>query len=477
MTSIVKPGRLGVRAIAVLVISIPMLLAASSSGARASAPEFRGVMLHSLWESDEDMERELDLAAEAGSNVVRVNVGWSALEQAGNGEYNLPFVEKLDRFVGGAAARGMRVVAMLWNTPCWASSAPPSVKQGCEGAWWDRGVQWYPPENPNEYAEAARWMTDRYGTSLAALEVWNEPNLIDGYWWRTTDPAGDYAELLKAAYPAAKAGNPSVPVLAGALQGGDRQFLEELYAHGVQGSYDGLSIHPYNEWRAPDDHWVPEWSRYTFLPAIESVRAAQIEAGDGAPLWLTEFGWTTAEGAYAYRDQRFTVSEAQQAAYIARALELVCSMEFVEAALVYNLRDNGTDPAAYEENFGLVRRDFSPKPALEAFQAAEPHCEGSPEVNLSKVKLSARKKARRGVPLKLRGSVAAPGHPPAGAGVDIEFKKGGGWRSFARTRVKVSGAFKARARLRGAGRSRYVRLRAVVEQFGSSKAIRVRILP
>ncbi len=38
----------------------------------------------------------------------------------------------------------------------------------------------------------------------------------------------------------------------------------------------------------------------------------------------------------------------------------------IEAAGAYNLRDKGTDPSSMEDNFGLVERDFTPKPGYNA---------------------------------------------------------------------------------------------------------------
>ena len=66
------------------------------------------------------------------------------------------------------------------------------------GAWWDRGVDRYPPTDPRVRA-AARWVVDRWGDDIAAIEVWNEPN-YDAF-FKTSDLNGDYAALLKAAYP------------------------------------------------------------------------------------------------------------------------------------------------------------------------------------------------------------------------------------------------------------------------------------
>jgi polysaccharide biosynthesis protein PslG len=321
-------------------------------------------MLHSLWweSSAADLDRELDLAREAGANVVRVDVAWSSLETGGKGSLSPWYVEKLDRFMAGAQARGLQVIATLFSTPCWASTAPEQLRQGCAGAWWDRGVQKYPPSNPSDYADVASWLTRRYGSALAALEVWNEPNLER--FWIAPDAAASYAALIRAAYPAAKAGNPGVPVLAGALAHADRHFLDRLYAHGIAGFHDGISVHPYNEWRDPADRWQEQWRKYTFLPGIEWMRDGQRLAGDVKPLWITEFGWSTCTG------HQWCVTEQRQADYLAGAVQILDGLDYVESAVVYNLRDTGDDSADLEHRWGLVRRDFSPKPAYLAFAAA-----------------------------------------------------------------------------------------------------------
>lgn len=349
---------------AVLVVLATLALGASP--ALAAGPTFQGVQLHSLWGgvSNADMDRELDMTRDAGANVVRVDVGWSSLETAGKGQWSQWYVDKLDRFMDGADARGIKVIATLWGTPCWASTAPETKKQGCAGTWWDRQVTMYPPTSNSHFADAASFVTKRYGTKLAALEVWNEPNLPEDRFWIAPDEPAAYAALVKAAYPAVKAANPAVDVLAGSLAGSDRPFLEALYANGIKGYYDGISIHPYNEWRSPADRWQPEWKKYTFLPGTEWVREGQLAAGDSKPLWLTEFGWTSCSGG------GWCVSAEKQAEYTHQAFDILETKDYVKAAVAYNLREKGSDPASFEDNFGLVNADFSPKPAYAAMRAA-----------------------------------------------------------------------------------------------------------
>jgi hypothetical protein len=348
------------------------LVALVATPALATAqPAYVGAQVHSLWyeRSIGEMQRELDMIQDLGGNTVRVDIGWSSLESDGKGQLTGWYLSKLDRFMQEAAARKLKVIGTLLSTPCWASSAPESLKQGCEGAWWNRNVQNYPPQNPADFGDAARLITSRYGSQLAAFEVWNEPNLER--FLVSSDPVGSYAALVKAAYPAAKAGDPSVPVLAGSLAAADRPFLDALFARGIKGYYDGISAHPYNEWRDPYDRWMPQWIKYTFLPGIEWLREAQLAIGDTTPLWITEFGWDTCLGA------KWCVDEEAQADYTVKSLQILNTLDYVTGATLYELRDGGTDPSDFEGNWGLVRHDFSPKPVYDAVRA-QLHGEAEP---------------------------------------------------------------------------------------------------
>ena len=121
-------------------------------------------------------------------------------------------------------------------------------------------------------AEAAAFTADAASAAqlYPLLEPWGDLNAVD--------QAGTYSTLVKAAYPAAKAGNADVPVLAGAMSSTDQAFLAAMYANGVKGYYDGISVHPY-----ADPGFVK----------LAAFRAVQQAAGDNTPIWATEFGWPT----------------------------------------------------------------------------------------------------------------------------------------------------------------------------------------
>src|SRR3954453_23666845 len=138
--------------------------------------QLQGAQLHPLWgdETPTQFDQELELLKNAGANVVRIDLSWSSLETDGKGKYSSWYVSKADTFLQHAQDRGLAVIATLWSTPCWASSASDTLKQSCSGAWWDRGVDRYPPTNATDYADAAAYVAQRWGSKLKALEIWNE---------------------------------------------------------------------------------------------------------------------------------------------------------------------------------------------------------------------------------------------------------------------------------------------------------------
>ena len=97
--------------------------------------------------------------------------------------------------------------------------------------------------------------------------------------------------MLRAAYPAIKQANPSVPVLAGSLVGSNGVFLRALYAAGIKGYYDGLAVHFYNLTlgvAALDPRSAARQRRHarrcgsTSSAGAAAGRAAQDPAGTGA---------------------------------------------------------------------------------------------------------------------------------------------------------------------------------------------------
>jgi hypothetical protein len=345
------------------------LAVAVASVAWAATPREAGVQAHLLWAnvSDAEMGRQLDQARSAGARVVRVDVGWQTLEERGKGRYTPDYLAKLDRLVAGARHRELDLLLTFVFTPCWASTAPDSLRRGCSGDWAGRGVGRYPPRDPGDYASALAFLAGRYGDGVRAWEVWNEPN--SRAFFNTGDPVGRYSELLGAAYRAVKGAHAGATVVGGALSESDAAFADALYARGARDNMDVLSIHPYSHDRSPLDPLEPRYASSSFIRGVPAVRQVMLRYGDTRSLWLTELGWSTStrRGGAPYDNG---VSKRTQARYLSEAFAQARRWDYVGPVIWYELVDRGGDPADLQSRFGLRHRGGPAKPSLEAFRRA-----------------------------------------------------------------------------------------------------------
>ena len=343
-----------------------VLVAGLSAGAQAA--QTAGLQTHLLWSNVDsaEVDRQLDTVAQAGAGLIRVDVGWAGIEPV-KGQHSAWYLGRLDKVVDAANARGLDILITFWETPCWASTAPESAKQGCTGAWWDRGVQLYPPAAASDYASALAFVAKRYGTRVRAWEIWNEPNAAD--YFHSANPARDYAALVKAAYPAAKAVAPTTTIVAGSLMWADAAFTQSLYAEGIKGCFDAFSIHPYSDDRSPMDAGSDAYIRGSFIRGVPAVRDVLVAKGDAKPLWLTEFGWSTTS-IRSSSPWLNGVDDDTQAAFIRAAYTQIKRWSYVDVGVYFNVYDTATSNGTTQGNFGLMHNDHSAKPALGAYRTA-----------------------------------------------------------------------------------------------------------
>ena len=359
------------RRVAAAAAALALTAGVPACGGQADGTEpaqLAGVQLHPLWGgvSPREAARELDVARRAGAGVVRIDVGWSSLEQRGKGRISSGYAARLDAFLRNARARKLKVIATLHETPCWASAAPSRLRRRCAGAWWERGVHRYPPRLARDYADAAVYVARRWGNQLTALEIWNEPNKAD--FLRSADPVIAYARLVRATYAPVKRVAPRLTVLAGSLLLSDGDFLTDLYRRGhIYGHYDAISYHPYTDGQDPVPPENDRGRQYSLTAGTAWLHDIMLSGGDeSGTLWATEAGASTC----AVGSHHDCVSEAEQARQVGNYVRMARAFPYVRAMVIYNLRDKGTDPANIEQGYGIVRRDLSPKPAYRAFKRA-----------------------------------------------------------------------------------------------------------
>jgi polysaccharide biosynthesis protein PslG len=378
-----------------LVLGVLAWLASSGeaktvpSARSASAPPVGGVNIigvgpNPLGEAD----RAVAQARALHAKLVRTDVPWSALESAGPGQIEPRALAFADRVVSDATADGIRVIMLVDSTPCWASSAPAAFLRRCTAGSSSQANAW-PPSNPATYAAFVGYLAQRYGTRLAAIEVWNEPDQANQDYFAGPEKPKRYAAILRAAYPAIKRANPSVPVLAGSLVGSNGVFLRALYAAGIKGYYDGLAVHFYT----------------LTLAALRALREVQLANGDTKPLWLDEFGWSSCYPQHRTQQEQPCVTAQTQATNLTNLFRSLAHTSYIAAAVLYKLQ--GTP----QEEFGVLSASGARKPSFAALAKVL----ASPFGRVSPITLSLGKRA---------GRVLASGSGPVGDYMGLEAFQG-----------------------------------------------------
>jgi hypothetical protein len=339
--------------------SSPALAKRKAVQASIPAGQLRGVqltpnfafMVPPYGQSDAEDAREIDATCGLGADLVRVGVSWPTLEPDGSGRPNMDYVAKLDTLMRERNRCGIQVIMELAGIPAWDNGQRPPLDPPTDGG--------------SAFRRIVSWLLTRY-PDLAALEVSNEPNLST-FW--AGSPA-DYAQLVNAAVAAKRDVGSGTQILAGALEGdGAADYLRRLYASGMRGE-DGISIHPYSTTCAPlcKPFTNPALRSSPFRSSIEGTHLAMVQAHDPAQLWLTEFGFSTCPAA------PVCLGESQQAAWDAKSVRIAACYPYIAGYTVFNLRDLNVpatwDTTAWDFHFGLMRSDFSPKPAYGAVQTA-----------------------------------------------------------------------------------------------------------
>jgi hypothetical protein len=333
-------------------------------------------------------DRVIAQAHALGAKVVRTIVPWSMLEPRGASQIEPRALAFADRLVGDAAASGIRVIMTVDSSPCWASSASAALLRKCAPGQPSKATAW-PPGNPADYAAFVAYLAQRYGTRLAAIEIWNEPDQANQLYFAGPNKPQRYAIILRAAFPAIKRANPNVPVLAGSLVGSNGVFLRALYAAGIKGYYDGLAMHFYT----------------LTLASLRSIREVQLANGDTKPLWLDEFGWSSCWPRYKTQQEQACVTPQTQALNITNTFRSLARTPYIAAEVLYQLQ------GSVSENFGVLNANGAGKPAFAALSRVLL----SPFGRISPITLSLRKRG---------GRVQASGSGPVGDYMELEAFQG-----------------------------------------------------
>ncbi len=320
---------------------------------------YKGFAVGGVFQSETTatINQDLDDMVALGAKWIRTDINWAQIQGGGSTSYNWTS----DYVISAAIARGLKVLAGILYSPWWHGPNAPAGNAN-------------DPPNPTTYANFCATAVNRYKTwGVHHYEVWNEPN-ITGF-WNPVSPV-TYTNVLKAAYPAIKAADPSAVVLHGGLasapdSGGQMSittFFQQMYVNGAKGYFDAGNVHPYTQPSVPGggEDWNP-WTHMT------NMRTSMVNRLEGAKqIWITESGAATSgdpaqPGTY--------TTEAAQSNIISLGFSQAKALGYVGPIFVYMHRDRqvypGTAIKTREEYFGVRKFDRSLKPSATTFLNAD----------------------------------------------------------------------------------------------------------
>ncbi len=271
---------------------------------------------------------------------------------------------------------GIELIVTINNNPRWAAVETP------DGYYANGPIK---PYKLDDFAQFVGAMVERYdgdgiddapGSPIVRYyEFYNEPDngdeigaLRGGPYW---GPYGqEYADMLCAVYPVAKAASPHAMIVFGGIahdgffEGSQitafvESFPSDVFAAGGGQCFDIMDFHFYFFAQRPWDDYGPG-----LLGKANAIRALMQDAGIAdKPMVCTEAGAPSAV-TYTPPDPKAT---AQVQARRAAVLGIESVAADLESFIWWMWKDRGVDPLAF---YGLVTTDLQAKSSLNAYRVA-----------------------------------------------------------------------------------------------------------
>lgn len=315
---------------------------------------------------------------------VRLTLNWREVEPV-RGALDLA---AYDAAIDALHNAGYRVMLTLVGAPDWARPSATPFVLGLR--------QLTPPDNPADFGAFAGSIAARYKGKVQAYEIWAEQNLRRMWLDPTTGSREtarlaplSYVDLLRESYNAIKAAAPESLVITGGLaltnlnsapnSVEDRLFLRQMLEGGALSFSDAIGVRLEGFANAPDatcceaEAFKDAVNFYAGETLRDYRRLVRDYGGSNTPLWVTRFGWGTAENnGLATPNMDETPYLAQntpqsQADYAARAFALAQEAGFV-AGMVYDNLNGCAANNAQACFYSVIDSTSQPRPLLAALQ-------------------------------------------------------------------------------------------------------------
>ncbi|RYX80593.1 hypothetical protein EON83_27925 [bacterium] len=296
-----------------------------------SQPLIWGVNSHPEHGTLDDVEREAALTSALGFTAMRGGVGtWLQVQPDNANQWQW---DKSDKLMQILVRNNIKLLHIFLGTPRWATSADPNAA----AEWQDWSYKL--PRDMANLTAYSRAVAQRYNDNIIAYEIWNEPDI--SFWRGTPD---EYVKLYETSQAAIKSVVPKARVMNGGFSETKRQ--PDFIPHFAKTTTQKPDIFAY--------HTHMQFSN--LVKAGDDVKGYLSGAKwEKTPVWLNEAGYSSSG----------RLTERDQASALIKKYAYSAALGY-EAYFWYDLRNDGNDATDLEHNFGLVRRDFTPKAAAVA---------------------------------------------------------------------------------------------------------------
>lgn len=315
-----------------------------------------------------DWQKQLSIVKkECGFKYIRMHgllsddMGVYREDEKGNPEYNFQYIDALYDFLLSIGIKPFVELGFM----------PSAMATGNKVVFWWRG-NITPPKDYDKWAALIRSLvqhfTDRYGTDEVKswyFEVWNEPNLKDGFWSSTQE---EYFKLYRYAAEAVKTVNPAYRVGGPATAGADwvPETIDFCVKNGVP--IDFISTHAYGVKHGYLDQFgtsgtildKDDWS--VSKDVLNSRKQIQESARPNLELHYTE--WSSS-----YTPADPIHDSYHQASYILQKLKQVGDAPNSMSYWVFTdiFEESGPRFTPFHGGFGLMNTQGIKKPAYFAY--------------------------------------------------------------------------------------------------------------
>ena len=337
--------KVALMALVLLLLSVANASAVETGLPSAVVPGGLGVEYHYVGVGGDGPDT-INMQA-SGVKFVRMDLSWNVVETT-MGQYDFT---DFDGFENACMSRGLRILWILdSNNPLYGTN--PGLSS------WRQG-----------FTNFASAVAAHYKGDGNIYELWNEPN--SGFW-----PGGSnvnqYMALANQALPAMRLADPNATIIGaatcphstGSSTGVDTTFLTSCFNYGqhhpgqkgLLDLVDAVSVHPYQSTAGDiyNNPGPPEGvvaNTYTPLTALMK----QYHSNVALPIVSSEWGYSTAMPG---------ITAQVQGDYLARMM-LVNLSQGIPLSIWYDWKNDGTDPADIEDNFGMVTNGLLQKPAYQ----------------------------------------------------------------------------------------------------------------